>query len=81
MAARAAAFLLADPESHRAALVKRLHDRARALGGGLAVKLQELRFDQPVEQRPVGLEQVELMLRVEGCAELELPATAPNPPT
>jgi hypothetical protein len=65
-------FLLADPESQRQTLVKRLHDRARTLGGGQAVKLQQLRFDQPVEQRSIGLEQVELTLRVDGCAELEL---------
>lgn len=35
--------------------------------------LKEMRFDQPVEQRSLGLEQVELTLRVDGCAELELP--------
>lgn len=66
-------FLLADPEEQRQALVRRLHDRARALGDGQSVKLTEMRFDQPVEQRSLGLEQVELTLRVDGYAQLELP--------
>jgi hypothetical protein len=67
-------FGLADPEAHRAALIKRLHDRARSLGGGQPVQLKELRFDQPVEQHSVGLEQVELTLHVGGCAEVQLQA-------
>lgn len=68
-------FVLADPEAHRATLIKRLHDRARMLGGGLSINLKDLRFDQPIEQRSIGLEQVELLLRVDGVAEFEVGGT------
>ena len=65
-------FVVADPESYRPTLVKRLHERARSLGDGRAVLLKELRFDRPVEQRSLGLDQVELFLNVEGLAEVQL---------
>jgi hypothetical protein len=63
-------FVVAEPELRRAALVTRLHERARSLGND--VTLKELRFDRPVEQRPVSLEEVQLTLSVEGVAELVL---------
>jgi hypothetical protein len=63
-------FVVADPEVRRAALVNRLHERARSLGHD--VMLKELRFDRPVEQRSVGLEEVQLSLAVEGVAEVAL---------
>ena len=65
------AFVVADPEAHRAALVERLHARARSLGG-TDLRLKDLRFDQPVAQHSLGLEQVELSLAVEGTADLSL---------
>ena len=52
--------------------MKRLHERARSLGDGRAVLLKELRFDRPVEQRSLSLDQVELLLNVEGLAEVQL---------
>ncbi len=61
-------FVIADPELRRAALVTRLHERARSLG--TEVMLKELRFDRPVEQRSVSLEEVQLFLSVEGVAEV-----------
>jgi hypothetical protein len=65
--------VVADPEARREALVARLHQRARSLGGdGAEVRLVGLRFDQPVTQRPLGVEAVELSLPVEGAAELTL---------
>jgi hypothetical protein len=63
-------FVVGDPEAHRAALVQRLHERAKSLGA--PVLLKDLRFDRPVTQRPLGLEEVELSLPVEGAAELSL---------
>lgn len=63
-------FVVADPELRRAALVSRLQERARSLGQD--VTLKELRFDRPVEQRPVSLEEVQLTLAVEGVAEVAL---------
>lgn len=63
-------FVVADPEVRRAGLVSRLHERARSLGHD--VTLKELRFDRPVEQRSVSLEEVELCLSVEGVAEVAL---------
>ena len=65
-------FAVADPEAHRDALVKRLHDRARSLGGAEPVQLGELRFDQAVAQHPLGIEAVELSLPIEGSAALTL---------
>ena len=61
-------FVVADPELRRAALVHRLQERARSLGSHVALK--ELRFDRPVEQRSVSLEEVQLTLSVEGVAEV-----------
>lgn len=63
-------FVVAEPELRRATLVTRLHERARSLGHDVVVK--ELRFDRPVEQRSVGLEEVQLFLAVEGVAEVAL---------
>lgn len=63
-------FVVGDPEAHRDALVKRLHERAKSLGA--PVLLKDLRFDRPVTQHPLGLEEVELSLPVEGAAELSL---------
>ena len=63
-------FVVADPELRRASLVTRLHERARSLGHDVVVK--ELRFDRPVEQRSVSLEEVQLFLAVEGVAEVAL---------
>ena len=65
-------FVVADPEVHRPSLVKRLHERARSLGDGRGVLLKELRFDRPVEQRSLGIDRVELLLNVEGLAEVPL---------
>ncbi len=65
-------FVVADPEAYRPLLVKRLHERARSLGDGRGVLLKELRFDRPVEQRSLGIDQVELLLNVEGLAEVHL---------
>ena len=64
------AFVVADPELRRAALITRLHERARSLGHD--VSLKELRFDRPVEQRSVSLEEVQLSLSIEGGAEVAL---------
>lgn len=64
------AFVVADPEQRRAALVTRLYERARSLGHD--VMLKELRFDRPVEQRSVSLEEVQLSLAVDGVAEVAL---------
>ncbi len=64
------AFVVADPETRRAALIARLHERARSLGHD--VMLKELRFDRPVEQRSVSLEEVQLSLAVDGVAEVAL---------
>ncbi|MDP3575784.1 MAG: hypothetical protein Q8S42_34475 [Archangium sp.] len=61
-------FVVADPELRRAALVNRLQERARSLGPHVALK--DLRFDRPVEQRSVSLEEVQLTLSVEGVAEV-----------
>ncbi len=67
-------FVVAEPEVHRDALVKRLHERVRSLAGDAAgVQLKDLRFDCAVQQRPLGLEEVELSLPVDGSAELLLP--------
>jgi hypothetical protein len=63
-------FVVADPELRRAALVTRLQERARSLGHDVGLK--ELRFDRPVEQRSVSLEEVQLSLAVEGVAEVAL---------
>lgn len=63
-------FVVAEPELRRATLVTRLHERARSLGHDVVVK--ELRFDRPVEQRSVSLEEVQLFLAVEGVAEVAL---------
>lgn len=65
-------FVVTDPEAFRSQLVARLHERARSLGGSDGVLLKELRFDRPVNQRSVSLEEVELSLPVEGAAELTL---------
>lgn len=64
------AFVVADPEARRPALVARLHERARSLGHD--VTLKELRFDRPVLQQPVSLEEVQLSLAVDGVAEVAL---------
>lgn len=66
------AYTVADPERFRGALVQRLHERARSLGGPAGVTLRELRFDRPVEQRSLGLQEVELVLLVEGTASVRL---------
>ena len=63
-------FVVEDPELRRAALITRLHERARSLGHD--VTLKELRFDRPVEQRGISLEEVQLSLAVEGVAEVSL---------
>ena len=63
-------FVVADPELRRVGLVSRLHERARSLGHD--VTLKELRFDRPVEQRSVSLEEVQLWMAVEGLAEVAL---------
>lgn len=34
--------------------------------------VKELRFDRPIEQRSLGIDQVELLLNVEGLAEVQL---------
>jgi len=65
-------FVVADPEAFRAQLVAQLHERARSLAGGAAVTFTDLRFERAVSQRPLGLEEVELSLHVEGVAELSL---------
>jgi hypothetical protein len=65
-------FLVADPESFRAELVSRALARARALSK-TEVRLEHLRFEHPVTQRPIGLEEVELSLALEGTASLTLP--------
>lgn len=67
-------FVVVNPEAHRAELVARIHERARSLVAGKAqsVILRELRFDRPVEQRAVGLDEVELSLNIDGGAELTL---------
>ena len=69
-------FVLADPEVYREKLVQRLHERARSLSTGQPVQLRELKFDQPVQQRSLGLEHVELSLNIEGVAELLLSPSA-----
>jgi hypothetical protein len=66
------AFVVADPEAHRAALVARVHERARSLAGEKSVILRELRFERAVEQRSLGLDEVELSLSFDGVAELTL---------
>ena len=63
-------FVVADPERRRPALIARLQERARSLGHD--VMLKELRFDRPVEQRSVSLDEVQLSLAVEGVAEVAL---------
>lgn len=63
-------FVVAEPEARRATLVSRLQERARSLGHD--VMLKELRFDRPVEQRSVSLEEVQLSLAVDGVAEVAL---------
>jgi hypothetical protein len=65
-------YVVVDPEHFRGALVQRLHERARSLGGPAGVTLRELRFDRPVEQRSLGLQEVELLLPVEGTASVRL---------
>ncbi len=65
-------FVVADPEAFRAQLIAQLHERARSLAGGGAVTFKDLRFERAVSQRPLGLEEVELSLHVEGVAELTL---------
>jgi hypothetical protein len=66
-------FVVADPEVFRAQLVAQLHERARSLSGGApSVMLKDLRFDRPVSQRSLTLEEVELSLAVEGVAEVSL---------
>lgn len=67
-------FVVINPEAHRPELVARIHERARSLVAdkGQPIVLRELRFDRPVEQRSVGLDQVELSLNIDGCAELTL---------
>jgi hypothetical protein len=64
-------FVVAAPEHHREALVKRLHERARSLAGSTkSVLLKQLQVDRPVVQRPMGLESVELSLPVDGIGEI-----------
>ena len=65
-------FTVSDPESHRGKLVERVHERARALAGGQPILLRDLRFERLVEQRSLGLDEVELSLSVDGTAELTL---------
>lgn len=66
------AFTVSDPESHRSKLVERVHERARALAGGQPIQLRDLRFERLVEQRSLGLDEVELSLSIDGTAELTL---------
>ena len=64
-------FVVAVPEHHREALVKRLHERARSLAGSTkSVLLKQLQVDRPVVQRPLGLESVELSLPIDGVGEV-----------
>lgn len=62
---------LAEPERLRARLVQRAMERAKSLGSEII--LTNVRFDAAVMQRPVGLEQVEVTLPIEGVAELNFP--------
>lgn len=64
------AFVVADPEAHRATLIARVHERARGLAAGQALVLRKLRFERAVEQRSLGLDEVELSLSVDGLAEI-----------
>lgn len=61
-------FFVADPEAHREALVKRLHERARSIAGDDA-ELHSVQFDRAVTQQSVGLEEVALSLPVEGTLQ------------
>lgn len=61
-------FVVADPEAHREALVKRLHERARSIAGDEA-ELRGLQFDRAVTQQSIGLEEVALSLPVEGTLQ------------
>lgn len=72
-------FAVLDAEAHRPQLLEAALARARALGE--AVQLQQLKWAEPVAQRSLGLEQVELTLALEGCAQVNLePAPAPAAP-
>ena len=66
------AFVVENPEAHRAVLVAKVHERARSLAGGQTLVLRELRFERAVEQRSLGLDEVVLSLAVDGIAELTL---------
>ncbi len=66
------AFVVVNPEAHRATLVAKLHERARSLAGGQSFVLRELRFERMVEQRSLHLDEVELSLTVDGSAEIKL---------
>ena len=61
-------FVVAEPEAHREALVKRLHERARSIAGEGA-ELRALQFDRAVTQQSMGLEEVALSLAVEGTLQ------------
>lgn len=59
-------FAVLDAESFRPQLLETALARARALGTG--VQLQQLKWAEPVVQRSLGLEQVELTLDLQGHA-------------
>lgn len=64
-------FLMAEPEAFRAELIARALSRARALSKS-EVKVEHLRFEHAVTQRPIGLEEVELSLDLHGEASVTL---------
>lgn len=64
-------FVVADPEAHRDALVRRLHERARSIGGEGA-ELHGVQFDRAVTQHPLGLEEVALSLPVDGALQTKV---------
>jgi hypothetical protein len=63
-------FAVLDAESFRPRLLETAIARARSLGVG--VHLQQLKWAEPVAQRSLGLEQVELTLELQGHAQATL---------
>lgn len=60
-------YAVLDAEAYRATLLGQALQRARALGN--TVTLHQLKWSEPVQQRSLGLEQVELTLDLAGHAE------------